>query len=1306
MCGIVCFFGQAEGVTRVLEALHLLEYRAPDSAGLAALAGEEGKLVVRRSVGPPRRLVATLASDPMYAIEAGDGRRVADMLVRQGIDCAVDSLRECSPARGYTLHDLYTPGAVHNRGGLRVGIGDRGGLGVTAPVDWECQLSARMRRTLEANGALSSPDYDQDPVRHAFRLVAAHVASRVAQDQVWKEALDRALLARVPAGAYASWRPAWEGEAACNTPGQAFAVAVRHFQETFPGLAEHLNAEDWERVGGLTAQAMAQVVIGHGRWAMVGAVTEANAHPLLDRSRTRAICENGSHNASLVLGMRAEQEAWWRARGVPEDEPVHRSENTTEVIVYEWERAYHQLNDGDLAGAEQDLLTRLEKLGINHPEEQALRLALLRLRAGNTHACTFYSRQEPGVLYVSSHYKPIAIAIRAIEPDGEAQRYELMVASDVNAALMLWPGSEVDAAAERIHALQKSIERGGAGKRKAQRELEALLKRFTVDVIFLDADLYQGRELMARITQRVLHSKRTAEYPSNEAGRVVPEIQVSRYDGTPITVTPQQVRLNPAMVGRRGYDTYTESHIAEIPDVLDGIVRAYIRQGRVRLNSIWREEGTLLWPGLNVKSLRQHYRSRLKRLRRLLLVGEGSSWRDAQSAAPLFRDLLPGVVINVYRPLEVLNMGEAIDPIGDLAVEISWSGTTDSVLKVDDWLAEMEVMRLSVTGRPQNDLGRRTAASAGTLDVRSGVEVSVATVKGFEAILATLDLLALQLARMRQGKPGVERLAQLTRELMLVVPRQVRGVIEDQSRRQRTRQVAERCRDFNKVAVVGGSPVDIEGELKVEELAQIVANTFEFHSASLRSLIERSAIVDDDRQRTLFIINATAPERHWEARAVVNYLSALGVFCIIHTTPHAEVAAWEAIPTAEVFVSPSVSDPFQPLIDAPFFFDLAVALAYARGLSPEDIDRPRNLAKSVTTTAAERRAEVEGRQEFYNVTLADFGSGHRARAAWDVAKAQPSRAALRATVALRAALALISEPLPERLDFQRDQHLLVITDTEATENAAQMAAAAWQSLLGIDLVVYRRFITDLPEVAAGTALLRLIRAGAVLSARDPHTIALPSDMSPLQLEMLAAVYLTGLAVRLARQRGRDTTLWEAGLAQLPLLVADVLASPILARQVNAFLSPFVRTGYDKIQIIGGGQDHASARSIARSFRTHGFMAEALYTDSAWHGPLATVGGPDADHDTLMCVLATDPLFQAAALVDTQVYRTRHAPVLLVVPEGNQDLGAVRGVDPSAVLSVPALPRPFVPVVNVALGAVLAQEMARLWEQRDIAEGGR
>ncbi len=1031
---------------------------------------------------------------------------------------------------------------------------------------------------------------------------------------------------------------------------------------------------------------MAQIVVGHGRWAMVGAVTEANAHPMFDRSRTRVVCENGSHNASLMLGVRAEQVAWWRARGVVEDEPVHRSENTTEVVVYEWERAYHQLSEGGFEDAEEGFLARMNERGISDPEERALRLALWRLRAGNTHACAFYSRRRPGVLYVSSHRKPIAIAVRSYDSDGGAARRELMVASDVNAGLMLWPGYEVDHAADRIGELQEEMAEGGTGKEKARRELEALLDRFTLDVIFLDADLYRGEELLARITNRIT------------GGQVVPDIRVSRYDGTPVAVKPQPVRLNPVMVGRRGYNTYTESHIAEIPDVLDAIVETYVRDGEVWLDSLWKE-GTLFRAGLNVGELRRYYGSQLEQLGRVLLIGEGSSWRDAQAAAPVFRELLPGVVINVYRPVEMLNMGEMLDPAHDLALEISWSGTTDSLLKVDDLLAEIGAKRLGVTGRPQSDLGRRTAASAGTLDVRSGVEVSVVTVKGYEAILATLGLLALQLADMRDGSSRPETIARLTDELTLILPKHVRAVIEDRSRRERMRRVAERCRHFNKVAVVGRSPIDVEGELKIEEMAWVVASAFEFHDASLRSLIERSAIAENERRRTLFIVNASTPERQAEARPVINYLSAMGVLCIIHTTPHPDLDAWEASPSAEVFVSPQVSELFQPIIDAVFYFDLAVALAYARGLSPEEIDRPRNLAKSVTTTGSERRVEVEARREFRNVTLADFGSGRLADAAWDSAKSRPSRAALRATVALRAAMALIAQPTPERLTLKLDRQLIVITDTEATENAASMASAAWHDLLGIELTVYRRFISDLPEPPAATALLRLIRAGAVLSLRDPQTIALPADLSPLQLELLAAVYLIGLAVRLARQQEGETSYWEAGLAQLPLVIAELLSDPHLARQVDVALEPFVSVGYDKVQVIGGGQDHASAQSMARSLRMRGFMAEALYTDSAWHGPLATVGGPDADHDTLIFILATDPLFQAAALVDTQVYRARCAPVVLVVPEGNQDLPAVRGVEPSAVLPVPGVPRPFVPVVNAALGEVLAEGMARLWEKR-------
>ncbi len=89
-------------------------------------------------------------------------------------------------------------------------------------------------------------------------------------------------------------------------------------------------------------------------------------------------------------------------------------------------------------------------------------------------------------------------------------------------------------------------------------------------------------------------------------------------------------------------------------------------------------------------------------------------------------------------------------------------------MKTDSWLAEVDVLRVSITGRPQSDLGRRTAQSGGTLDVHSGVEVSVATVKGFEAILMTLNLMALYLADFSHQTHSPGELARLFDELTLL----------------------------------------------------------------------------------------------------------------------------------------------------------------------------------------------------------------------------------------------------------------------------------------------------------------------------------------------------------------------------------------------------------------------------------------------------------------------------------------------------------------------------------------------------------
>jgi glutamine---fructose-6-phosphate transaminase (isomerizing) len=831
------------------------------------------------------------------------------------------------------------------------------------------------------------------------------------------------------------------------------------------------------------------IVMGHGRWAMVGANSVTNAHPLSDRSQTRLVVENGSHNASLMLNVRAAQATWWRQRGLPATEPVHRSTNTTEVIAFEWERLAHQLANEQPPAGSADFLARLDQNGITDSEERALRLALWRLRQGNAHACALYSAQRPFTLYVSSHNKPITLATRS-------DTGEMIIASDVNAALTLWPAAEIEAA-----------------RHNGPNPL-------TVTVIYLDHSLHGGTELLARISL------------SPQAPQAPPLVSLSRYDGRPVAALGHPLVLNPAQVGKLGHASYTEYHIAEIPDVLDRLAHHYLRQGQPRLESVRQADG-LLAPGLNVAQLTAHFGPRLEKLRRLHLVGEGSSWRDAHCATPLLRQLLPGVDVRVERPVAMLNLGPAVNPQQDLAILISWSGTTDALLKVDGWLADEGLLRLSLTGRPQSDLGRRTIHSGGTINVLTGLETAVATTKGFVAILYTLNLLALQLATLRgETDPAWPAYRHDLEEL---VPTLARRLLADTNWRANIRAAAHRCRHFNKVVVIGSSPINLEGELKIEEVAQIVALNLPPQASGLRPLIERTIRATRDEERVLFVVNASTSEAETTTWPLITHLQAQNVLTLVLCSAASEAYSVASGESVYCFPIPAVTAACQPLLDGLFFFELAVALATARGLTPAQIDRPRNLAKSVTTTGAERYSEINGRSPFNLPALTDF---------------------------------------------------------------------------------------------------------------DP--------------------------------------------AGLPRLLIELAANEILAARITADLTPFWQGGYDKWQIIGGGQDHAAAHSIARSLRQRGIMAEAHYTDSAWHGPLAAVGGPDADHDALVLVLALDPLFQAAALVDTQVYRVRQAPVFLVVPQGYEQDEAVRGVDALGVWGVTAVSRPFTYLIGAALGELLAQ----------------
>ena len=90
-------------------------------------------------------------------------------------------------------------------------------------------------------------------------------------------------------------------------------------------------------------------------------------------------------------------------------------------------------------------------------------------------------------------------------------------------------------------------------------------------------------------------------------------------------------------------------------------------------------------------------------------------------------------------------------------------------------------------------------------EIATELVVSVATVKGYLALLLVLDMIALQLESLRRaatGSPAPDEAAgvlQLHDAVRFIVPEHIRTVIEDETRRQAIREVAGRCADYNKI---------------------------------------------------------------------------------------------------------------------------------------------------------------------------------------------------------------------------------------------------------------------------------------------------------------------------------------------------------------------------------------------------------------------------------------------------------------------------------------------------------------------------
>ncbi|WP_195730991.1 glutamine--fructose-6-phosphate transaminase (isomerizing) [Streptomyces albidoflavus] len=378
-------------------------------------------------------------------------------------------------------------------------------------------------------------------------------------------------------------------------------------------------------------------------------------------------------------------------------------------------------------------------------------------------------------------------------------------------------------------------------------------------------------------------------------------------EGSRTSATPTTVEYEAESWDMGGHDTYMHKEIFEQAEAVDRVLRGRIddRFSTVHLG------------GLNLDA------REARGVRRIKILGCGTSYHAGQIGAQLIEELAR-IPADAEPASEFRYRNPVVDP-DTLYIAVSQSGETYDVLAAVQELKRKGARVLGVV----NVVGSAIAREAdGGLYVHAGPEVCVVSTKCFTNTVVAFGLLALHLGRTRDlsvadGKRIIAGLRKL--------PEQIADIL---SREDEIEKLAEEFTEARSMLFIGrvrGYPVAREASLKLKEISYIHAEAYpasELKHGPL-ALIEPAmptvAIVPDD---DLLEKNRAALE---EIKAREGKILA--------------VAHREQEKADHTIVVPKNEDELDPILMGIPLQLLAYHTALKLG---RDIDKPRNLAKSVT----------------------------------------------------------------------------------------------------------------------------------------------------------------------------------------------------------------------------------------------------------------------------------------------------------------------------------------------------------------------
>jgi glucosamine--fructose-6-phosphate aminotransferase (isomerizing) len=389
------------------------------------------------------------------------------------------------------------------------------------------------------------------------------------------------------------------------------------------------------------------------------------------------------------------------------------------------------------------------------------------------------------------------------------------------------------------------------------------------------------------------------------------EVLDQRLVSVPLALQELPGDLNDGQADKGDYPHFMLKEIYEQPEAIINAMRGRLHE----------TDATAHFGGLNLTA------AQLRQIERIIITGCGTSYYAGLVGEYLIEELarLP---VEVEYASELRYRHPPMDR-NTILLAITQSGET-----ADTLAAVREANRRGQTTLAIcNVVGSSIAREAqGGVYLHAGPEIGVASTKAFTAQCLVLTLLALHLGRLRhlsaiQGQKILEDIKAL--------PHAVRATLKCHDR---VKTVAEKYAHVTNMLYLGRQylyPVALEGALKLKEISYIHAEGYP------AAEMKHGPIALVDEQTPSVFLVPTGPVFDKVLANMQEIKARGGPIIAIASGNEPEVTAL----ADDVIVVPSVPEYLQPMVTVIPLQLLAYEIALLRGC---DVDRPRNLAKSVT----------------------------------------------------------------------------------------------------------------------------------------------------------------------------------------------------------------------------------------------------------------------------------------------------------------------------------------------------------------------